>query len=103
MDVLAGVHDLPWAALDHCFGASYDIPDLLRETAAGGTGCGGLGPAAEPGGGPPRPAAGCGTLWYDFTAFPETSAPATKSVWTSALHPAVPRSFPCDAEAARPS
>ncbi len=35
MDVLAGVHDIPWAALDHCFGASDDIPDLLRQTAAG--------------------------------------------------------------------
>jgi hypothetical protein len=47
--------------------------------------------------------AGCGTLWYDFTAFPETSAPGTKSVWTAALHPAVPRWFPCHAEAAGPS
>ena len=35
MDVLAGVHDIPWAALGHCFGVSDDLPDLLRKTAAG--------------------------------------------------------------------
>src|SRR5258707_612610 len=35
VDVLAGAGDIPWATLDHCFGASDDIPDLLRETAAG--------------------------------------------------------------------
>jgi hypothetical protein len=35
VDVLAGVDDIPWATLDHCFGASDDIPDLLRQTAAG--------------------------------------------------------------------
>ncbi len=35
MDALAGLHDIPWATLDHCFGASDDIPDLLRQTAAG--------------------------------------------------------------------
>jgi len=33
VDVLSGVEDIPWAILDHCFGASDDIPDLLRETA----------------------------------------------------------------------
>lgn len=35
MDVLAGADAVPWAALDHCFGRSDDIPDLLRQTAAG--------------------------------------------------------------------
>lgn len=35
VDVLAGVDDIPWAVLDHCFGSSDDIPDLLRRTAAG--------------------------------------------------------------------
>ena len=35
MDVLAGADEVPWATLDHCFGASDDIPGLLRETAAG--------------------------------------------------------------------
>jgi hypothetical protein len=35
VDVLAGVDEIPWATLDHCFGASDDIPGLLRETAAG--------------------------------------------------------------------
>ena len=35
MGVLAGVDDIPWATLDHCFGASDDIPGLLRQTAAG--------------------------------------------------------------------
>jgi hypothetical protein len=35
VDVLAGVDAIPWATLDHCFGASDDIPDLLRDTAAG--------------------------------------------------------------------
>ena len=35
MDVLAGVDAVPWATLDHCFGPSDDIPDLLRQTAAG--------------------------------------------------------------------
>jgi hypothetical protein len=35
VDVLASAGDIPWATLDHCFGASDDIPDLLRETAAG--------------------------------------------------------------------
>jgi hypothetical protein len=33
--VLAGLHDIPWATLDHCFGASDDLPDLLAQTAAG--------------------------------------------------------------------
>jgi hypothetical protein len=35
VDVLVGVDAVPWATLDHCFGASDDIPDLLREAAAG--------------------------------------------------------------------
>jgi len=35
VDVLAGVDDVPWAVLDHCFGATDDVPGLLRETAAG--------------------------------------------------------------------
>lgn len=35
MDVLAGMDAVPWATLDHCFGASDDIPDLLRQTADG--------------------------------------------------------------------
>jgi hypothetical protein len=35
VDVLAGADEVPWATLDHCFGASDDIPGLLRETAAG--------------------------------------------------------------------
>jgi hypothetical protein len=35
VDVPDGVHAIPWAALDHCFGSSDDIPELLRETAAG--------------------------------------------------------------------
>lgn len=35
VDVLAGVDEIPWATLNHCFGASDDIPGLLRETAAG--------------------------------------------------------------------
>jgi hypothetical protein len=35
VDVLAGVDDIPWATLDHCFGPSDDIPDLLRQAGAG--------------------------------------------------------------------
>lgn len=35
VNVLAGVDEVPWATLDHCFGASDDIPGLLWETAAG--------------------------------------------------------------------
>ena len=35
MDVPAGVDAIAWAALDHCSGASDDIPGLLREAAAG--------------------------------------------------------------------
>ncbi len=35
MDVLAGMDDIPWASLRHCFRTSNDIPDLLRATAAG--------------------------------------------------------------------
>jgi len=35
VDVFAGVDDIPWATLDHCFGVSGDIPDLLRQTATG--------------------------------------------------------------------
>ena len=35
VDVLADVDEIPWATLNHCFGASDDIPGLLRETAAG--------------------------------------------------------------------
>jgi hypothetical protein len=35
VDILAGADDIPWATLHHCFGASDDIPDLLRGIAAG--------------------------------------------------------------------
>lgn len=35
MDVLAGLDDVPWESLDHCFGISDDIPALLGETADG--------------------------------------------------------------------
>jgi hypothetical protein len=35
MDILAGAANIPWATLHHCFGASDDIPDLLRKIAAG--------------------------------------------------------------------
>lgn len=35
MDALAGVDGIPWATLDHCYGASNDIPDLLRQTVDG--------------------------------------------------------------------
>ncbi|HUN35598.1 MAG TPA: hypothetical protein VMU95_26670 [Trebonia sp.] len=35
MDVLDGVQAIGWSALDHCFGSSDDIPELLRETAGG--------------------------------------------------------------------
>src|SRR5258708_24843587 len=35
VDVLAGAGDIPWATVDRWVGGSDDIPDLLRETAAG--------------------------------------------------------------------